>query len=328
MDIKQINKTLDDLKISNDSKWRFLFLYITELMNSDILYNSQKDFHKLITETIENKDFSDERFNYILKEKIETYDRVLSNQSKLILEESIKSLKKIKDTISPKEYVNIKVEEITLNEIRKILENKTDLNLIEETIKNVFDRFVQSFDSNSKFVISNNIDSITGLENKHKFLDTFPILRKECLNNKTSLFLLMIKIDDLRYFINKFNLVIGNQVIKTVSKLITKSLNNKKDIKSSLFKYDVDKFLLSLIGTSKNQSLEIAESIKSNVHDYNFLIRKSDKSIIEEGSNLTVSVGISKIDTKNELSFKIINDLVNTLDKEKQDGKRNLVRYC
>jgi diguanylate cyclase len=64
----QVCAMLDRVGVPRDSKWRGLILYMRSIKNYDFLDNEQKEqFQALVMEVLRAKDFSEEKFQDVIK---------------------------------------------------------------------------------------------------------------------------------------------------------------------------------------------------------------------------------------------------------------------
>lgn len=128
-------------------------------------------------------------------------------------------------------------------------------------------------------------DFLTGLFNRKaldRFLDEITALAAE---QKTPLSLLMLDIDHFKKYNDTFGHLIGDEVLKTIAKILTDSLKGK-DI---VARYGGEEFCVLLPCTSVENAYIVADNIRQSVASKK-LVRKDTGQPV---GSLTISVGVA-----------------------------------
>ena len=96
-DFSTIFTEMDNAGVPADFKWRALFLYIHGLQDYDCLSRYQKEqIHSLMLNAIDKKEYSNENFQVLLKEKVEILNEPYINKMTDAIEESKKLLQEFR----------------------------------------------------------------------------------------------------------------------------------------------------------------------------------------------------------------------------------------
>lgn len=158
-------------------------------------------------------------------------------------------------------------------------------------------------------------DSLTGLFNRRHFSNVADSILNLSKREKSEISIIMIDIDKFKNVNDTYGHKIGDDVIKTLSKILT---NNTRE-SDIVCRFGGEEFIILLPKTSKENAKIIAEKIRNITQEYTFIINNDEKL------NCTISLGVSQID------HNIQNPLESTINKAdkalytaKQNG-RNMV---
>ena len=118
-------------------------------------------------------------------------------------------------------------------------------------------------------------DDLTGLYNHRHFFRTLESELVRMKRQKTTLSLLIFDLDGFKRYNDQYGHVEGDKVLKKVGEIVRNSIRNSVD---SGYRYGGDEFAVLLISASLDQTLAIAERIRSSVE--------------QAGFDITVSVGL------------------------------------
>ena len=109
-------------------------------------------------------------------------------------------------------------------------------------------------------------DGLTGLYNR-RYLDKN--LKREvarALRQRYDLYLLLIDIDNFKYFNDKYGHQHGDELIKELAKIVSSSIRMEVD---SGYRYGGDEFAVLLTHVGRDQAFEIAERIRTKFNERN-----------------------------------------------------------
>jgi diguanylate cyclase (GGDEF)-like protein len=119
-------------------------------------------------------------------------------------------------------------------------------------------------------------DDLTGLYNHRHFFKTLESELVRMKRQKTTLSLLMFDLDHFKRYNDLYGHLEGDQVLKKMGDIIRNSIRSNVD---SGYRYGGDEFATLLIGASLDQTLAIAERIRSSIEQAGF-------------QDITVSIGM------------------------------------
>lgn len=128
-------------------------------------------------------------------------------------------------------------------------------------------------------------DDLTGLYNHRHFFKTLEAEISRLKRQKTSLSLLMFDLDNFKRYNDLYGHLEGDKVLRKIGEIIKNSIRNNVD---TGYRYGGDEFAVILIGASLEQSLSIAERIRSLIENSGF-------------QNITVSIGLAEYEENLEL---------------------------
>lgn len=142
-----------------------------------------------------------------------------------------------------------------------------------------------------------NRDALTGAANRKAFDHYIKDFVETSKKNKTPFSLLMVDIDFFKKFNDKFGHLIGDEVLKIVSRELMNAVKGR-DI---VARYGGEEFAILLPETPLNGAMAVAENLRKSIASRD-LARKDTK---ENYGSMTVSIGVaqfySQIDTVNSI---------------------------
>ena len=119
-------------------------------------------------------------------------------------------------------------------------------------------------------------DDLTGLYNHRHFYKTLESELARLKRQKTTLSLLMLDLDQFKRYNDHHGHLEGDKALKKIGEIVDRSIRSNVD---SGYRYGGDEFAALLIGASIDQSLVIAERIRSSIEQAGF-------------HEITVSIGL------------------------------------
>lgn len=158
-------------------------------------------------------------------------------------------------------------------------------------------------------------DPLTKLYNRRYIEDT---LRRDFLKSKrydTPLTCIMIDIDDFKLINDNYGHLIGDKVLKDLSKLLIRS-SRKSDLCG---RYGGEEFIIVVQQDEENAFL-FAEKLIKKIRELNFTYKNVQL-------NLTVSIGIASYNSNLANPDELIKNADDALYKTKKQGKNNIIIY-
>ncbi len=160
-------------------------------------------------------------------------------------------------------------------------------------------------------------DQLTGLYNRHHFINTFEQEMNRCRRYKNDLVLMMLDIDHFK----KVNDTCGHKCGDNVLQQLAGRLEDTVRTTDSTFRFGGEEFVILLPETNINSCYHVAEKIRKACAEVPFSLDCNLKTI-------TVSIGIVSYHGQ---PLQNINDLINFADQAlyqaKENGRNQVVIY-
>ncbi len=153
-----------------------------------------------------------------------------------------------------------------------------------------------------KFIIE---DPLTQIYNRRYFEEAIKEEVYKALRQKYSLSLMMIDLDNFKWYNDNFGHQEGDKLLKDFGEILLKNIRNKVD---KACRYGGDEFVIILPYTFWKNAGSIAERICKNWQGKGF-------------TSVTLSIGIAQLIERESLE-KSISDLINRADKAMYEAKR------
>ncbi len=171
---------------------------------------------------------------------------------------------------------------------------------------------VEMMEALDKLRVTSITDHLTGLYNRRYFFDTAERLFENCRRGDISLSISMLDIDHFKNVNDTFGHEAGDNVLKTISRLITANFRTS-DLVS---RFGGEEFCIITTGTSAINHITAFERMRQRIEDTE--IKYKDHSI-----KVTISIGIATEMQSN------LNETIKTADdylyKAKQRGRNRIV---
>jgi diguanylate cyclase (GGDEF)-like protein len=213
-------------------------------------------------------------------------------------------------------------ESLTLTESIKNRLNDVDLELktlIEQLLLDYekkssrIDKIIEQSDKqqfelvklNEKLKIASETDHLTSLLSRLKCEE----ILINFINNQNSFSVMLINIDDFKSINEKFDILVANQFLIQLSKVIKKNINQK----SSLGRWTGNTFIVLDKNLTSDEMIEIAEEVCDGVENYFF----------DKIGKATVSIGVSTIASHSNL-IDAVKSFEGALKRAKLGGKNQV----
>ena len=184
-----------------------------------------------------------------------------------------------------------------------IIENKK-LNII------IFDEITKELEHIKVLKDKASRDSLTKLFNRGKFDDVLTQEISLANTAQTPLSVIFLDIDHFKAVNDTYGHNIGDSVLVELAKVLTETTRNGDFIA----RWGGEEFIITLQSTTVLRASVIAEKIRENVEQYNFLI----------GGNQTISLGVSEY-IFNESKESLLKRVDNALYEAKDKGRNRVV---
>ena len=157
-------------------------------------------------------------------------------------------------------------------------------------------------------------DGLTGLYNRKFFNEQLKSTINEALIHSYEVSLIMIDIDDFKKFNDTFGHQAGDEILATVSNVISNCIRTN----DFAARFGGEEFVVILEKANKQVAVQIAERIRSSIEKLPMGYAKS---------KVTVSIGISTLPDRGKDMDSLIKDADESLYYSKRNGK-NQVHYA
>lgn len=158
------------------------------------------------------------------------------------------------------------------------------------------------------------IDPLTGLYNRRYFTEVIDREFSRAKRYKSDLSIAMFDIDNFKKINDTYGHQLGDEVLRKTSEIIQKSLRNT----DFAFRYGGEEILALLTNSSAEQAFIPIERIREKIENLEF-------NLNNETIKVTISAGISSIDTDTATSEILTNQADNALYEAKNSGKNKVL---
>ncbi|GHV16165.1 hypothetical protein AGMMS49938_15880 [Fibrobacterales bacterium] len=183
---------------------------------------------------------------------------------------------------------------------------KTDVDTAEGSLDSLF--YLQ--DVTDQMYLAN-ADSLTGLANKRYFNERANQEFWNSSSKKKNLAFMLISVDNFRQFNDKYGHLAGEDVLKSIAKILSASLSDKNDFAGRI---ENEEFAIFLFDTDNDRAKIVAHRIRLEIERTEFLIscknaqtdNNEEEQILAEPKTerVTVSIGVYSAIPNDSLSFK------------------------
>lgn len=136
-------------------------------------------------------------------------------------------------------------------------------------------------------------DSLSGLYNRRYFDKHLPRIIAKSIKESRNLYLMMMDIDYFKEVNDKYGHIAGDQVIRSVSYIISRGLRAE----DTLARYGGEEFIAIVYDISLESVTSLAERLKNSIAEYNFVMQDTD-TILKR----TISIGITNYSPGEDVS--------------------------
>lgn len=166
------------------------------------------------------------------------------------------------------------------------------------------------------------IDTISKLYVRRYFEKNLDQEIKYSLKDDSEMILLMIDIDNLQKYNNKYGRSSGDKIIEKTAEII-KSISGEDYLTA---RYGGDKFVILMIEKTKEESIELAEKIRDSISTFelelDIIENTQENNTVKE--KVTVSIGISSFLKNAKTAEQFLRNSEIALYKAKQNGKNKV----
>lgn len=321
---------LDRVGVPRDSKWRGLILYMRSIKNYDFLDNDQKEqTQALVMEVLRAKDFSEEKFQEVIKANRQILSAPWNRALTRTLTETAALVQEFQDTLFRHKGGVQKLESVTVEAV----ESGGDVDRMLGTIRRGFKEMATMIEEDAEKMVAMSLtDGLTGIHNRRAFDAHIGRAVARAVAERRPLSLFMCDIDHFKRFNDEHGHRIGDQALVVVGSILKGFAEEMKQLEDrDIFpaRYGGEEFTVALADIEKDEAEELAEIIRRKIERYNFVIRDPDGQILASGIKINVSIGVAELLT--DCPVADIDHLVDAADKglylAKSSGRNQVRAY-
>lgn len=287
---------LDRVGVPRDSKWRALILYMRGIKDYDFLDNEQKEeLQALVMEVLKARDFSDAKFQEIIKANERILSAPWNRALTRTLQETASLVQEFQETLFRHKGGVQNLENVTVEAV----ESGGDVERMLGTIRRGFKEMADMIEQDAEKMVAMSLtDSLTGIHNRRAFDEHIAQAVATSVRTRSPLSLFMCDIDHFKRFNDEHGHRIGDQALVVVGAILKGFAEEFKQLEDrDIFpcRYGGEEFAVTLAGIDKQEAEELAEIIRRKIERYNFVIRDPDGQIVAAGIKINVSIGVAEL---------------------------------
>jgi diguanylate cyclase (GGDEF)-like protein len=316
-------KTLDKAGVPPDGHWRSFILYLRDISEQEHRSTQQKkQFQQILLKLIQYKDYSPENFkalNYQVEQIINAPCLQLLEKT---IKDSDKLLTEFHQVLGQRRGDMQTLETETINQV----ERGDEPELMIGALRMAFHKIIASMDKDiNNLQALTSQDSLTGLHNRRSLDERLKKLVNQVRKDKISLSVIFLDIDHFKKFNDDYGHRIGDQALATVASIVIQSLQKIMAQDGGNYfssRYGGEEFAVLLPDCHESKALNIAETIRKNMENYNFIIRNHQGEISQKNIQITASFGVAELHTA-KLKEPFCEHLMDAADSAMYNAKKN-----
>ncbi|SIN75895.1 GGDEF domain-containing protein [Halodesulfovibrio marinisediminis] len=316
------------LGVPRDDRWRSLLSCLRSTQKYSYYSQEQKkQVADLLIKTLEDADFSEERYCSVLRE----YQAILASSYAKRLEEALQESADLADDFRRSVYHHKGavegLEEKSVAAVRSGADPEDIVAQLRDTFQEVISVLKEDAERLDHICKT---DGLTGLFNRRAFDENLKEGVKAWESDKKPLCLLLLDVDNLKEFNDRFGHRIGDQALQTFSQIMQAVAHRSHDDDDiCCCRFGGDEFAILLFGDAVTDVVEIAQAIRSRLETYDFVIRDNQGRIIKRNVQMTVSCGFAYAHdfSFDNLGARILDAADSALYEAKDLGRNRVVEY-
>lgn len=316
------------LGVPREDRWRSLLSCLRSTQKYSYYSQEQKKaVATLLIKTLENSIFTDETYTAVLRE----YQTILASSYAKRLEKALKESADLADDFRKSVYKHKGAVEGLEEKSVAAVQSGTNPDEIVSQLRNTFQDIISMMQKDAERLdLICKTDSLTGLFNRRAFDESLASRAAAWKNEDVPLCLLFLDIDNLKNFNDRFGHRIGDQALQTFSQIMQDVAHRGySEEEVSCCRFGGDEFAILLSGNAVFYVDDIAQSIRSRLETYDFVIRDNQGRIINRNVQMTVSCGFAFAE---DFEFEnLVGLLLDAADaalyEAKERGRNKIVKY-
>lgn len=321
-------ETLDNAGVPRDSRWRTLILYMRGLQDYSYLTDHQKKaVQQLLVDVLTQKDFSERRYNEILRKDKEILVGPYEEKLVAALQETVELADAFKRMVRERKG---DVQQLEQQSVEAVASGKAPdeiVALLKDTFQDVLtimEKDAESIDRLSR------TDALTRVNNRRGFDGHLQSVISSWKNGDTPLALAMFDIDFFKKFNDEYGHRIGDQALIAVAKMLHQVAKEFEVFRGEICvaRYGGEEFAAILSGSMVEKANSFALQFRERMEKYSFVIRNSNGAAIRSDVSITVSGGVAEAEA--QWGDAVVANLIDAADKAlyyaKREGRNRIAR--
>ncbi|MCT4533857.1 GGDEF domain-containing protein [Halodesulfovibrio sp.] len=316
------------LGVPREDRWRSLLSCLRSTQKYSYYSQEQKKaVAALLIKTLEDSIFNDETYFSVLRE----YQAILASSYAKRLEEALKESADLADNFRKSVYKHKGAVEGLEEKSVAAVQSGTNPDEIVSQLRSTFQEIISMMQEDAERLDQIcKTDSLTGLFNRRAFDESLAYRVAAWKNNNVPLCLLFLDIDNLKNFNDRFGHRIGDQALQTFSQIMQEVAHRTySEQEVACCRFGGDEFAILLSGNAVFHVTDIAQSIRSRLETYDFVIRDNQGRIVNRNVQMTVSCGFAFAEDfeLDNLAGLLLDAADAALYEAKDRGRNRIVKY-
>lgn len=314
--------------VPREDKWRSLLHSLRSVHKYSYYSHEQKNaIGELLVKTLEANDFSDSCYRNVFRKK----QNILASSYAKRLEEALKESADLAADFKKNVYEHKgAVERLEEESVAAVLSG-ADPEEIVSVLRNTFQDVISVMKKDAERLDHiSKTDALTGLYNRRAFDTNLEAGIAAWDKRQVPMCLLLLDIDNLKDFNDRFGHRIGDQALQTFSQIMQEVAHRDHvDEDVCCCRFGGDEFAILLHGPASVDVVQIAQSIRTRLETYDFVVRDSQGRIINRNVQMTVSCGFSHIEDccPQNIAEHLLDAADAALYEAKDSGRNRIVKY-
>lgn len=294
-----ICQLLDRMGVPKDNRWRAVILYMRCLEHFDWLTPEQQgEVQSLVLEAMSRREFTDERFRRLVRQKEEILARPWLVKLREALAESAKLAAEFSDAARH-----------GLGEVRSLESDTVDILREEESLEQAIERIHLRFRDtiatleadNRRLAMLSLTDQLTGIPNRRALDEFLELSVAQAITLEGPLTFVLLDVDHFKSFNDRYGHQVGDEALCAVATLLDRyrrSLSEGFGREIMAARFGGEEFALVLPGFGLDAGMDMADEFRRSVAGFTFEVTgDKDDVVLDSGVRLTVSVGVAELST-------------------------------
>jgi len=301
-------------------------------MRSAHKYSKYSDEQKkavadLLISVLEGADFSEQKYRRTSREYQAILSSTYARRLEEALQESVGMVDEFRKAVFSHKGTLEDLEEKSVEVVLSGADPEEIVSQLRETFQDVIEIMKEDAERLDQICKT---DSLTGLFNRRAFNEGLAEGTEAWCEKDVPMCLLLLDVDNLKGFNDRFGHRIGDQALQTFSQIMQEVAHSMyDDDKIQCCRFGGDEFAILLFGEATDDVVQIGQQIRSRLETYDFVIRDNQGRITERNVQITVSCGFAHApDVEKDNFTELLLDAADSaLYEAKARGRNCIVQY-